>query len=101
MHTRVVEGATSRTTKVDGLGRVLSVWEGVGSYTANGEATVADPVSGDPAIRTLAESIGGRVVAVDRGRQLGQDFGSSAINVNRRVRSPETILRIVRLTLRY
>jgi hypothetical protein len=35
----------------------------------------------DPAIRSLAETIGARVITADRGRQIGQGFGDLAIQV--------------------
>lgn len=35
----------------------------------------------DPAIRSLAEAVGARVVTADRGRQFGQGFGELAIQV--------------------
>ena len=50
---------------------------------------------GDPAINRLANQLGARVLTRDRGRQIGEGFGSNAINVNSRVRGTDGISRIL------
>jgi RHS repeat-associated protein len=56
---------------------------------------------GDKAIRKLASSINGRVVATDRGRQLGEGFGNLAIKVDGRIQKDiNSAVRIVKKELR-
>jgi len=50
---------------------------------------------GDPAIDRLANQLGGRVLTQDRGRQIGEGFGSNAILVNARANGLESILRLL------
>ena len=66
--------------------------QGVNARSVN-EIFGEDPK--DPAIRALAENIGGRVVASDRGRDVGGGFGNLAIRVDQRARTPEDVARIV------
>ncbi len=54
----------------------------------------------DPNIRRLAQQLGGRVVASDRGRQLGQGFGELGIHIPGAVRLPETALRLIEEALK-
>ena len=49
----------------------------------------------DPAIKSLADVIGGKVVASDRGRVLGEGFGNLAIPVSQALRDPQSIVRVV------
>ena len=62
------------------------------------EAFGSDP--GDKAIRELADQIGGRVVASDRGRDIGGGFGQSVIHVPNRVRTIESAVRLVEEAIR-
>ena len=50
---------------------------------------------GDSGINKLANTLGARVLTRDRGRQIGEGFGSNAIQVDSRVRSVDDIARIL------
>ena len=58
-----------------------------------GEIFGKDP--GDAAIKQIADHLGGKVVAVDRGRQITGGFGRATIRVDGRVREVDTVIRIV------
>jgi RHS repeat-associated protein len=47
----------------------------------------------DPEILRVAEQLGGRVLASDRGRKVG-GFGPRAIRITQRIRSPEDVVRL-------
>jgi hypothetical protein len=49
----------------------------------------------DPAIRSLAERIGGRVIAVDKGATPGEGFSKSAIRIPGQVRTEASVIRLV------
>ncbi|PSL53281.1 hypothetical protein B0I31_10971 [Saccharothrix carnea] len=49
----------------------------------------------DDKLMQLAEQLGAKVVTRDRGRQMDGGFGTLAIQIDRRVSSPEEILRII------
>jgi RHS repeat-associated protein len=50
---------------------------------------------GDAAIKQLADQLGGKVLAVDRGRQLTGGFGQATIRVDGRVRSVDSVVRVL------
>jgi hypothetical protein len=49
----------------------------------------------DPSIRSLAERIGGRVIAVDKGATPGEGFWRSAIRIPGQVRTEASVIRLV------
>jgi hypothetical protein len=51
---------------------------------------------GDANILKLAEAVKGRVLATDRGRNIGGGFGKQSIPVSGKIRQTDTIVRIVK-----
>lgn len=49
----------------------------------------------DPAIRSLAERIGGRVIAVDKGATPGEGFLRNAMRIPGQVRTAASVIRLV------
>ena len=64
-------------------------------FNACSVTEIFGPDPGDAAIRQLAEFLEGRVVAVDRGREFMGGFGRACIRIDGRVRSVDSIIRIV------
>lgn len=56
---------------------------------------IADKAGFSDKLMQSAEQLGAKAVTQDRGRQMDGGFGTLAIQVDRRVSSPEEILRII------
>jgi hypothetical protein len=64
-------------------------------FNAHSVTELFGPDPGDLAIRQLANVLGGRVVASDRGRDLMGGFGRTTLRVHGRIRSVDSVIRIV------
>ena len=58
-----------------------------------GEIFGKDP--GDSAIKSLADTLGGRVIASDRGRDLAGGFGKATIKAPQQLKSVDSFLRLL------
>ena len=54
----------------------------------------------DPAIKQLAEQLGGKVVAADRGRDIAGGFSSSTISVPQTIKQVDTFIKLIENALK-